>query len=738
MPDDNPLDRRLSNADAAQLLLAATPATATGATTLTEPDGSVQNLLAGYAVVAPDSTLGSYITEQSNRTDDWDNQTRWTLLDSGASAKVILEIEEIKENRYAIWKGVLSFEYPDDRHCLAVIAETGWLAVAAGDADSYDYGQGHGVAVKPHGDQPPLFCIEMTTMPQLKQILRVMDERNPTLEPIPPEQIVQGIQKQIEQQRARIREQDAKRDEEARKIVLDEIDRTLDDMVAQGKIEKLEVDGETRYRAIVTPDGKPWENDNWLTPADMLEDEFTLDRLKRLVAEKQLDDALDSLIEDGMVEKRGDRYYPIGPNSETRAPRTRDELLADENLMEWLGQNPEPPKVWERTDIDTGDITYIDDKRVRDQTEEAAQAYINLLHKKTPVWAGARGFALAYEEMLRRIRIFREVGNNSDQLTVLHAQIGISMFESHVLTVASAQVNALPKLSEMEAMSFLRGTPLPFNPFFIDFSGDDKLPSMETHVARGGTTRLLGTLCSTQEDHPQALYLTPIWLHTAVDPPYASEPVAYGSLIVNLTDNPNESYYWIGQEMQFTHDSVVCIAWSPLLDRNHKLADEYSRMIMAGAGDAIAVLHLLDFSNIEMVEKTLERREAKRAEKRKWNVPLVVRVSRPSRRVQRGASDGMSEREWTHQWDVIGHPMHFAKVGPMTRCIVCGGKTSDEVPCVRCNNTGLDPEKVSPCTRIDVKTGELTCPNGCRRIWCPPHTKGPEDKPYIPKSRKLV
>jgi hypothetical protein len=302
--------------------------------------------------------------------------------------------------------------------------------------------------------------------------------------------------------------------------------------------------------------------------------------------------------------------------------------------------------------------------------------------------------------------------------------------------VASAQAIALPTFTEAEALSFLRGTPLPFDPFFIDFSGDEHLPSLESAAAREGKVRVLGVLCTT-DDEGVALYLTPVFLYTSVDPPYATEPVTLGSLIVNLSDDPQESYYWIGQRMQFSADSVVAVCWSTPLDRNPKLGAIYSDMIMQACGTAISVLHLLDYSNVEIVEKTLERREAKRAEKRNWSIPLVVRVARPSKRVQSGKSDGMNHREFSHQFDVIGHPKHFQR-GPMVACIVCGGKTSDEIPCARCNNTGMDPDKIEPCTRIDVATGELTCPNGCRRIWCPSFTKGPEDAPYIPKTRKMT
>jgi hypothetical protein len=155
---------------------------------------------------------------------------------------------------------------------------------------------------------------------------------------------------------------------------------------------------------------------------------------------------------------------------------------------------------------------------------------------------------------------------------------------------------------------------------------------------------------------------------------------------------------------------------------------------------ALKALYLIEIpQNIELVEKKLERRDAKRAEKRNWPVPLVVRVQRPSR-VTRGtltAGDG-EHIIYSHQFEVTGHFRHYTK-GSKVKCIICEGRTADGVPlCPRCKGTGMDPDKVKPCNRKDINTGEQTCPNGCRVEWCPPYWKGDPDAIIIPKTRKLM
>lgn len=62
-------------------------------------------------------------------------------------------------------------------------------------------------------------------------------------------------------------------------------------------------------------------------------------------------------------------------------------------------------------------------------------------------------------------------------------------------------------------------------------------------------------------------------------------------------------------------------------------------------------------------------------------------------------------RDWSHRWEVRGHFKHFTK-GPVYRA--------------------------NPDRRVTHKGVE------CVRVWCPPYVKGPTDRPFIPKLRRVV
>src|SRR5207244_5480077 len=133
--------------------------------------------------------------------------------------------------------------------------------------------------------------------------------------------------------------------------------------------------------------------------------------------------------------------YPIGPGSEGRPPRALD----------WLYENPD--MLLDERAHQVAQVVGPDDRvqvpadtrstlvPARETPEEllassaaAHAAYTSLLHKRAPVWAGARGFALAYEECVRRARILRELGEHgpADELTILHCQIGITLGQARV------------------------------------------------------------------------------------------------------------------------------------------------------------------------------------------------------------------------------------------------------------------------------------------------------------------
>jgi hypothetical protein len=362
---------------------------------------------------------------------------------------------------------------------------------------------------------------------------------------------------------------------------------------------------------------------------------------------------------------------------------------------------------------------------------------MGLLRKPPPIWASAKGFAKFMEQVVNRARLAKSLGiNQSDQLTYLHLHLGHSMHIAHVLVMDSAQVNMLPEFStESEMLAFARETPLAFDPLFLDFTGDGNLPGFDSIISfEGEQVKLLGAIVNSEPD-PGALFITPIFYYG--NPTAGIEAIALGTYAVNRSGISDYQFsYVLGSVERFTKPAMTLVANSDVLDKEPLIAVEYTRLIGLAAERVLGALYLLEAANVELVERPLERRDKKRQEKRGWKIPLVVRVDRPSRRTYDHSNGNGQPRNYSHQFEVIGHYNHVTR-GFVAACTVCNGKQTKDLPCPRCHDTGLDPDKVKPCTRIDVKTGEKTCPNGCRKIWISPYWKGPEDKPMVIKTRKI-
>lgn len=376
-------------------------------------------------------------------------------------------------------------------------------------------------------------------------------------------------------------------------------------------------------------------------------------------------------------------------------------------------------------------------------TEKYDQAINALIHAKTPVWAGAKGFSLSYEECKRRA-IINKGYESITGLDRLHVQLGELLQTAHVITMTSKQVVALPDMDPSDSSEFVRSVQLPFDPLFLDFTADDHVPSIESEMSITRRIQILGSLIHSSPLDDGVVFITPIFYygHEA----HRLTPISLGSIAVNRTDDPNRKFqFMIGSHHQFVQvedkhlDMLILLADSPAFrkDNGRQLMDEYESIILEASTRVIAALYLFEAANIEIVDAPLERRLKKRQEKRGWNIPLTIRVDRPAKRFVRGNGDhDHAEVDWQYQWEVTGCYHHITK-GNAVRCTVCEGNETEDLVCPRCNGTGLDPDKTKPCSRIDIKTGKKTCPNGCRRIWHKEHVKGPDDKPLVIKTRKI-
>lgn len=158
---------------------------------------------------------------------------------------------------------------------------------------------------------------------------------------------------------------------------------------------------------------------------------------------------------------------------------------------------------------------------------------------------------------------------------------------------------------------------------------------------------------------------------------------------------------------------------------------------------AASVMMFLDSRNVETVEgHGIPKRDLRRAEKRGWQIAHTVKVSHTTRKRRQPRTPTGNERQFSHRFEVIGHYNHVTR-GPHVKCDRCqgtgevepayadgDGEPNIEQPCLRCLGTGVDPAKVTPCALKDDH-------DYCRREWVPLHVVGPEDKPLIPKVRRV-
>ena len=731
----DPLDRRIMRDQAEALLFESTPALACGVTVLTKPDAEgepdIDRQLAGYVEVSDTSTFGQDIlarwsAEAIVRHTERDNWTRWTMIDHGTKGKILLEIIQEETEDDPELRSVIAFEYPVDRDCLMTAGATGYLLVRAGtppESTRQPHPQGRGLTYSQGvGTGMNTSLIALSTGDQVLRMIEILDARNPNLRKNSVHEIMRSLDV------AQTFDEDGivlgKYDIEQAEKLLRESNRPLS--AAIGVFNQMAV------RMTVIRSAEALSTKQVADKADL--------------SENLVERILHGSFQDDMPWVMGHQSPSSGEWEWVRHPNFGDlptpshyeghdlmtsngRMQAARALLESMGveipiEEVSPAMALFKSMVDFGRFE---------------SAISELLRKPPPVWASAKGFAKAMEQVQNRARIAKQLGiKNADQLTFLHLQLGHSLHIAHVLVMDSAQVNMLPEFSSAtEMIDFARDTPLAFDPLFIDFTGDGFLPGIDSDISfEGEEVKILGALVNSEPDEG-VLFITPIFYYGNPAAPIMA--IALGTYAINRSGVRNYQFaYVLGSTERFTQPAMTLIASSPPLNKEPHVYVEYERIIGIAAERVIGALYLLEAANVQMVPRELPRRDKKRQEKRGWRIPLVVRVDRPSRRVYSGTNgngDG-TPRDFSHQFEVIGHYNHV-KRGHSAACTVCNGKRTQDLVCPRCHDTGLDPDKIKPCTRIDVTTGEKTCPDGCRKIWIPAYWKGPENKPMVVKTRKI-
>ena len=358
---------------------------------------------------------------------------------------------------------------------------------------------------------------------------------------------------------------------------------------------------------------------------------------------------------------------------------------------------------------------------------------------------------------------------------------------AHPLSILPEQVNAIPMMDVPEVVEYGQIVDLPLDPLYIDFTderGRGLVLDLRGLNLRGFNERYERAAKEAGLDRAiPAAHIVGVLLYSTheqddeagkrglVAVPFTSTKYGVespGGMMIDRSDPPRRNMTVAGAhsiETGMTIDGTVTVygpgAWTagtptlpasvcPALPkdvaRDAELwdgADGIAALTYVATERALSCIQMLASANVEIVSArtTMEKRDVKRADKRGWPIADTVFVRVPRRRVRRHPdaedSNDRSTRVFTHRFEVVGHHKHFQH-GAAVVCRVCMGRDDDQPKCERCKGTGLDPAKITPCARRDEATGELTCPNGCRKVWNPPAIKGPEDKPLVPKARRVL
>jgi hypothetical protein len=298
------------------------------------------------------------------------------------------------------------------------------------------------------------------------------------------------------------------------------------------------------------------------------------------------------------------------------------------------------------------------------------------------------------------------------------------LLSSHVLIVDSAQANVIPdwdRHNPDEARTYLEYIQLPFDPLFIDFGSDGLRFSLgETAVI---DFQIYGAQVWTEHDE---LYmeifgnfvwkgdrdpirvgaekngvLTPGQQYTCFGtPPTTGEKKLEGGYVYYGNFAEHFSPPWPGYGAWWRDDSSVGTSIGTLATTCFGMM----------AYRVLAVLFWLESANILVEELAITpQREKKLAKmerrgKSRPAIPHVVRVKPPKTR--RKSTPTGDTRNYAYRFEVAGHYMHFPQDTQMGRA--AGDKLV-----------------------YDEAHGWH------RRIWCPPHVKGPENKPLVVKTRMV-
>jgi hypothetical protein len=348
-------------------------------------------------------------------------------------------------------------------------------------------------------------------------------------------------------------------------------------------------------------------------------------------------------------------------------------------------------------------------------------------------WEGSRGYAPAMA--LARAIVDQPPSALTPEEQLIGRTMGGMLQSARPIVCPREQLDAVSEdvFEDLgQAFEYATQARLPFEVTFFDFVDETgTAPDMGLHLVEGGGENLgfelRGVVAGELPEQNRTVFL-PIAGHRG------RPPEEIGAAFVDWDSTGGESaspHRWReafpvvpGRELQVTLMSVSaamdalherpravpgallgCIRAEQGGQSNAALQSVLATATATAVRTALKLLYLLDSANVELDAKPVSRQVRRKAERAGTEIAWTVKVREPRRNER--ADAGRGSREYSHRFEVRGNFAHHRR----------GSWLFD-------HSAG---EEVRPCPRC----GE------CRRVWRPPHVKGPAERPLAIKIRRV-
>lgn len=357
-----------------------------------------------------------------------------------------------------------------------------------------------------------------------------------------------------------------------------------------------------------------------------------------------------------------------------------------------------------------------------------------------PTWEGAPSF-FAAAGLANKLVTSAASASPEDQL--IASFLSGALGDAHPIHCPPSQLNAIdddifPNLAS--AVDYARQARMPFEFIYLDFTPDNGEQPVIVDLSDGenkdAAAELAGVAIA-ENPEVELTVMVPVVkmpnkrIYTVSGMPYLlwNDPAPetdkqdYGTLPVTWWEGKDlEARFFNGPAVQWMlkddgppaaggyfgalHESRIDYSSSdPGKDPGSQYSLRNAAVSALVMNLALKVLFLLDSTNIELAPVALSRQSRRQAERKGTGIASTIRVKR-SKKAEPSGSGGQSVK-FDHQFEVRGN---FAHYGPDTKLY-----------------RHSDPVHIHPCPRCGT----------CRRIWRPPHIKGPTDKPLVVKVRRI-